>query len=121
MSMADYAAMVEETHIDTFLIEYRLRDADSGITGNSDGELIAVALSDHLDGATSMVYSFYDPEMDKRSLGTYIILDHIRRAITDGLDHVYLGYWVKQSPKMAYKVRFRPLEFLGNNGWEPLE
>lgn len=121
MSMNDYAAMVEESHIDTMLVEYRLRDVDSGITGQSSGELIAVALTDHLGDTTSMVYSFFRPDMDKRSLGTFIILDHIQRAVKEGLDYVYLGYWVKHSPKMAYKARFQPLEFLGNHGWEPLE
>ena len=121
MAMMDYVAMVEESHIDTFLIEYRLRDADSGITGRSNGELIGVALTDQLDDATSMVYSFFRPDMDHRSLGTFVILDHIRRAIKAGLSHVYLGYWVKNSPKMAYKTRFKPMEFLGNNGWQSLE
>ena len=121
MAMQDYVAMVEETHIDTFLIEYRIRDADSGITGTSKGDLIGVALTDRLDDATSMVYSFFRPDLDRRSLGTFFILDHIRRAITEGLSHVYLGYWVKNSQKMAYKTRFKPMEFLGNNGWEPLD
>lgn len=121
MSFDDYRAMVEESHIDTNIIEYRLRDADSGITGKSRGPLVAIALTDSLQGATSMVYSFFDPDMAERSLGTYLILDHIGRAIEEGLFHVYLGYWVKGSPKMAYKTRFRPMEFLGPNGWEPLD
>ena len=50
-----------------------------------------------------------------------MILDHIRRVMIEGLDHVYLGYWVRNSQKMAYKVRFKPMEFLGSNGWEPLD
>nr|WP_321444863.1 arginyltransferase [uncultured Cohaesibacter sp.] len=121
MAMQDYAAMVEETHIDTFLIEYRIRDADSGITGTSKGDLIGVALTDRLNDATSMVYSFFRPDLDQRSLGTFFILDHIRRAQAEGLSHVYLGYWVKNSQKMAYKTRFKPMEFLGNDGWEALD
>ena len=121
MSMGDYVSMIEETHIDTRIIEYRRRDPDSGITGSSEGELIALALTDYIDGALSMVYSFYNPDFSQRSLGTYVILDHIRRAIIEGLDHVYLGYWVRNSQKMAYKVRFKPMEFLGSNGWEPLD
>lgn len=121
MSMADFKDMVEESHVDTNLIEYRLRDVDSGVTGKSSGQLVGVALTDSLQGATSMVYSFFDPDMEERSLGTFLILDHIQRAIAEGLFHVYLGYWVKGSPKMAYKMRFRPLEFLGPNGWQDLE
>ncbi|SNY93074.1 arginine-tRNA-protein transferase [Cohaesibacter sp. ES.047] len=121
MSHGDYAEMIEETHIDTMVIEYRLRDPDSGITGRSTGDLVGVALTDRIEGGTSMVYSFFRPDMEKRSLGTFIILDHIRRAQQEGLDHVYLGYWVKNSDKMAYKSRFKPLEFLGNQGWELLE
>ncbi|WP_319531398.1 arginyltransferase [uncultured Cohaesibacter sp.] len=121
MSLGDFAEMIEETHIDTTVIEYRLRDPDSGITGRSTGELVGVALTDRVENGTSMVYSFFNPEMEKRSLGTFIILDHIRRAQMEGLDHVYLGYWVKNSNKMAYKVRFQPLEFLGHQGWERLE
>ncbi len=120
MSMADFKDMVEESHVDTNLIEYRIRDADSGITGKSRGKLVAVALTDSLQGAVSMVYSFFDPDMEERSLGTYLILDHINRAIAEGLFHVYLGYWVKGSPKMEYKTRFRPMEFLGPNGWQDL-
>jgi hypothetical protein len=56
----------------------------------------------------SMVYSYFDPDMEDRSLGTFMILDHIERARAAGLPHVYLGYWVDGSPKMAYKVRFGP-------------
>jgi arginine-tRNA-protein transferase len=117
MSMGDYGAMVEDTHVDTQVIEYRLRQPDSGITGKG-GELIGVALTDQLNGACSMVYSFFRPDLTERSLGTYIILDHIRRAIEEGWSHVYLGYWVKGSSKMDYKVRFQPMEFLGPYGWE---
>jgi arginine-tRNA-protein transferase len=68
-----------------------------------------------------MVYSFHEPEEDKRSLGTFMILDHIERARELGLPHVYLGYWVKSSRKMAYKARFLPQERLGMNGWERVE
>jgi arginine-tRNA-protein transferase len=64
-----------------------------------------------------MVYSFYDPEHERRSLGTFMILDHVRRARALGLPHVYLGYWVEGSRKMAYKSRFRPQERLGPVGW----
>jgi arginyl-tRNA--protein-N-Asp/Glu arginylyltransferase len=67
----------------------------------------------------SMVYSFFDPRLDDRSLGTFMILDHIaERARAAGLPHVYLGYWVNGSRKMDYKVRFLPQEHLGPKGWE---
>jgi arginyl-tRNA--protein-N-Asp/Glu arginylyltransferase len=69
----------------------------------------------------SMVYSFYDPEVQNRSLGTYLILDHIARAQRMGLPHVYLGYWVKGSPKMDYKRRFLPQERLSPDGWVRIE
>jgi arginine-tRNA-protein transferase len=66
----------------------------------------------------SMVYSFFDPAHEYRSLGTHMILDHIARTQALGLPHVYLGYWVESSRKMAYKVRFQPQEHLGGRGWE---
>ena len=111
MTVLDYAAMVEETPISTNLIEYR----QAAASGKS--ELIACALSDRLGDGISMVYSFYDPEADRRSLGTYMILDHIAYAAELGLPYLYLGYWVADCRKMDYKRRFRPLEALGPQGW----
>ena len=64
-----------------------------------------------------MVYSFFDPEASERSLGTFMILDHIERARAMGLPYVYLGYWVQGSKKMDYKGRFLPQEHLGPKGW----
>jgi arginine-tRNA-protein transferase len=65
-----------------------------------------------------MIYSFYDPEHEARTgLGNYIILDHIKRATEGKLPYVYLGYWVEGSQRMQYKVRYRPLERLGPDGW----
>jgi leucyl-tRNA---protein transferase len=123
MSVLDYAMMVEDTHVDTKIIEYRRRGPDSFITGRGEGELLAVALTDRMGDGFSMVYSFYDPEAEERSLGTFMILDHIRRAREAALAHVYLGYWVNGSRKMNYKVRFAPQEHLSPKGWErfPLE
>jgi arginine-tRNA-protein transferase len=118
MTVLDYAMMVEDTHVDTQIIEYRRRGPDSFITGLGEGELIAVALSDKMADGLSMVYSYFDPEMEERSLGTFMILDHIARAKAAGLPHVYLGYWVNGSRKMSYKVRFTPQEHLGARGWE---
>lgn len=112
MGLFDYVAMVEETPVDTTLIEYRL----PGIDG-SPGPLAACALTDVLQDGLSMVYSFFDPALTDRSLGTYMILDHVRAAKAKGVPYVYLGYWVGGSAKMDYKARFRPLEALGSAGW----
>ncbi len=117
MTVLDYAMMVEDSHVDTKVIEYRRRGPDTFITGRGTGELIAVALTDRISDGLSMVYSYYDPEMEDRSLGTFMILDHIQRAVAAGLPHVYLGYWVNGSRKMNYKVRFQPQEHLGSKGW----
>ncbi|MBX3575615.1 MAG: arginyltransferase [Rhizobiaceae bacterium] len=118
MTVLDYAMMVEDTHVDTKIIEYRRRGPDSFITGRGQGELIAVSLSDKMADGLSMVYSYYDPRHEDRSLGTFMILDHIARARAAGLPHVYLGYWVNGSRKMNYKIRFQPQEHLGPRGWE---
>ncbi|WP_173932123.1 arginyltransferase [Chelativorans sp. Marseille-P2723] len=117
MTVLDYAMMVEDTHVDTKVIEYRRRGPDSFVTGKGVGDLLAVALTDQMSDGLSMVYSFYDPDLEDRSLGTFMILDHLRRANSAGLPHVYLGYWVNGSRKMSYKVRFRPQEHLGPSGW----
>ncbi|MBY8918759.1 arginyltransferase [Nitratireductor rhodophyticola] len=121
MTVLDYAMMVEDTHVSTQVIEYRRRGPDSFITGKGEGELMAVALTDTMGDGLSMVYSFFNPELTDRSLGTFMILDHINRAIAAGLPHVYLGYWVNGSRKMAYKVRFKPQEHLGPQGWERVD
>jgi arginine-tRNA-protein transferase len=118
MTVLDYAMMVEDTHVDTKVIEYRRRGPDTFITGRGVGELIAVALTDKMADGLSMVYSYFNPEFADRSLGTFMILDHIARARAAGLPHVYLGYWVNGSRKMDYKVRFLPQEHLGPKGWE---
>ena len=118
MTVLDYAMMVEDTHVDTRIIEYRRRGPDSFMTGKGQGDLIAVALTDRMGDGLSMVYSFYRPELADRSLGTFMILDHIQRTRAAGLPHVYLGYWVNGSRKMGYKIRFQPQEHLGPKGWE---
>ncbi len=116
MSSLDYAVMVEDTHVNTRVIEYRIRTEGSGI--GAKGELVACALTDLMGDGLSMVYSFFNPAHERRSLGTFMILDHIRRARAMGLPHVYLGYWVKGSRKMDYKTRFQPQEHLLATGWE---
>ncbi len=120
MTVLDYAMMVEDSHVDTNIIEYRKAGPDSGITGRGIGELIAVVLFDRLSDGLSMVYSYFDPDYDDRSLGTYLILDHIERANQGGLAYCHLGYWVKGSQKMEYKARFQPQERLTSNGWKEI-
>ncbi|MDJ1156945.1 arginyltransferase [Chelatococcus sp. SYSU_G07232] len=117
MTVLDYALMVEDTHVTTRLVEYRRRGPDTAIHGRGQGDLVAVALTDILADGLSMVYSFYDPELQHRSLGSFIILDHIAKARRLGLPFVYLGYWVEGSRKMDYKARFLPQERLMPQGW----
>jgi len=121
MTVLDYAMMVEDSHVNTRMVEYRRRGPDSGITGRGAGDLIAVALTDVLGDGLSMVYSFFEPAEGVRSLGTFMILDHIARARRMGLPHLYLGYWVEGSRKMDYKGRFLPQERLAPAGWERVE
>jgi len=121
MTVLDYAMMIEDSHVDTRIVEYRKRGPDSGINGRGAGALLAVALSDVLTDGLSMVYSFFDPDAGNRSLGTHMILDHIERAIAMGLPYVYLGYWVPGSRKMDYKGRFLPQERLLPAGWARVE
>lgn len=114
MSYIDYEYMVEDTPVQSMLVEYR-------VEGEPGRPLVAVALTDVMPNGYSMVYSFYDPDLRQRGLGNLLILDHIARVQAAGLDYVYLGYWVKGSPKMAYKARFQPLEVqAGPLGWRPL-
>ncbi len=110
MSFYDFRAMVEDTPIDTFMIEYR----------DAQERLVGACLADRLADGLSAVYSFFAPDLDRRSLGTFAILWLIERAKAVGLAHVYLGYWVPESRKMAYKARFRPSEILAGGVWRPL-
>ena len=155
MTVLDYAMMVEDSHVDTRIIEYRrtglprdagededrrqhgrggrldrrhtparppagapLRHGGAGATrGTRSGDLVAVALTDVLGDGLSMVYSCFEPDESARSLGTFMVLDHIARAQAMGLAYVYLGYWVRGSGKMDYKGRFLPQERLTPDGW----
>lgn len=115
MTVLDFAMMIEDSVIDTFVTEYRL---PSPASANRGGTLVGVTLCDRLSDGLSMVYSFYDPDFEpKRSLGTYMILEHIDYARRMGLGYLYLGYWIESSPKMSYKNRFQPLEILTSEGW----
>ncbi|HEX8569007.1 MAG TPA: arginyltransferase [Caulobacteraceae bacterium] len=112
MTWPDFVAMVEDTAVRTHMVEYRLPSDDRG-----PGDLIACVLVDVLGDGLSLVYSFFDPAHDKRSLGSFVILDHVVQASLTGMPYVYLGYWVSGSIKMDYKSRFRPLEVLKPGGW----
>ena len=114
MDEVDFADMVEHTPVTSYVIEYREPSLDG-----SPGRLVGACLTDRQADGLSMIYSFYEPDHAGRSgLGNYIILDHVHRATADDLPYVYLGYWVDGSARMQYKVRYRPLERLGRDGWE---
>ena len=117
MDEGDFADMIEQSPVKTYVIEYR-----EPSEGGRPGRLVGACLTDQQTDGLSMIYSFFEPDSVERSgLGTYIILDHIIRAGRAGLPYVYLGYWVENSRRMAYKARFRPLERLGPNGWHRFE
>lgn len=118
MTMLDYSMMIEDTHVGTRVVEYRRRGPDTAINGRGQGPLVALALTDVMSDGLSMVYSFYEPSLVSRSLGSFMILDHVMRAQRMGLPYVYLGYWIEGSRKMEYKNRFRPQERLMPYGWE---
>ena len=113
MDVFEFAAMIEETPIRTRVVEYRETEATPG----SVRALVAVCLTDVLDDGLSMVYSCYEPDRVKASVGTYLILDHIEIARRAGLPYVYLGYWVPGSPKMGYKANFSALEIFKGGEW----
>jgi leucyl-tRNA---protein transferase len=117
MDDMDYADMVEQSPVKSHVVEYRT----PGRFGRL-GELIGACLTDHQGDGLSMIYSFYDAEAEGRpGLGNFIIMDHIMRAKAAGLPYVYLGYWVEGAARMQYKVRYRPMERLGPDGWERFE
>jgi arginine-tRNA-protein transferase len=111
MTYGDYRAMVEDSPVATGLVELR----------DGDGALAGACLVDILDDGLSAVYSFYDPSDGNRSLGILLVLALVDEARRRGLPYVYLGYLIAESPKMAYKSRFRPLEGLGPEGWRRIE
>lgn len=111
MTYADYGSLVEDTPVETFLLEAR----------TPGGDLVGVCLTDQMVDGLSAVYSFFDPEKSRRSLGTFLILMLVLRAQRLGLPHVYLGFWVADCQKMNYKSRFHPLEKYTADGWRRLD
>ena len=108
MDFFEFQALVEETPVETSAVEFR----------DQDDRLVGVLLIDHVEGGISAVYSFFDPDEEKRSLGSQMILWLVDFTKSRSLKYVYLGYWVKGSPKMAYKAKFSPLEVCTIKGWE---
>jgi arginine-tRNA-protein transferase len=111
MTFADYTAMIQDSPLHTTIVEFR------------DGRqhLIGTCLIDELNDGLSAVYSFFEPDLQGRSLGSHMIVRLIERSRALRLPYLYLGYWIAGSRKMAYKARFRPLEGLGANGWHPMD
>ena len=110
MTFTDYADMIQETPVDTYLIEFR----------GENNQLIGAALTDNLQDGMSMVYSFYDPVLESESPGKYFILWHIEQLQKRSLPYLYLGYWIHQSQKMSYKSQFKPIEYLKGETWVDL-
>jgi len=114
MDEMDFADMVEQTPVNSYIVEYREPGA-----GGMPGRLVGACLTDQQSDGLSMIYSFFDYQHTARKgLGNFIILDHITRAAKAGLSHVYLGYWVEGARRMQYKIGYRPIERLTPRGWE---
>lgn len=107
MDFLDYQALVEDTPVDSTIVEFR----------DPDATLIGACLADRMENGLSAVYSFFHPDREARSLGTYMVLWLVERARALGIGYVYLGYWVAGCSKMSYKARFRPLEAATPKGW----
>ena len=116
MDESDYADMVELSPVQSVIVEYREPTGPDG----TRGRLVGACLTDRQGDGLSMIYSFFETQDESRpGLGNFIIMDHILRARAAELAYVYLGYWVKGSPRMAYKTRYQPLEALTVRGWSP--
>lgn len=122
MDEDDFSAMVEETTVDTIIFEYWKKSDPTDETQEplARQKLVGTSVTDMIDDGLSMVYSFFDPSESARSLGSYMILDHVKKAREMGLPYVYLGYWIDDCRKMAYKAKYQPLEALTMDGWAPM-
>lgn len=115
MTEEEFSAMIAEGAADTELWMLRAPPVDG-----QGGPVMGVAIVDRMKDGFSAVYSFFAPDEPRRSLGAQLILTLIAEAARLELDYVYLGYWIRETRKMAYKTRFQPLEALGPEGWKPL-
>lgn len=111
MDAADYRALVENSPVQTQLVEFR----------DGSGTLVACCLVDRVNDGLSAVYSFFDPGLPQRSLGSHMILWSIDQTQSLGLPYTYLGYWISGCRKMAYKARFNPIEVYTPEGWKLLK
>lgn len=109
-SRDQYAQFLLQSQVDTRLITFR-----------EEGRLVMVSLIDRLQSGLSAVYTFFDPDRARDSLGTFGVLWQIAECHRLGLEYVYLGYYIEESPKMSYKARFRPAEVLSQGQWTPIE
>ncbi|MFO1196999.1 MAG: arginyltransferase [Burkholderiaceae bacterium] len=109
-SREQYAQFLLQSKVNTRLVEFR----------EPDGTLRMVSIIDILNDGLSSVYTFFDPDVAGASYGTFNILWQLEQCRQLELKFLYLGYWIEQSPKMAYKARFRPIEQLRNGVWEPM-
>ena len=116
MGWGDFVAMIEDTTVRTHMVEYREPSQDDG-----PGALIACALGGRFGQRPVPRLQLLRSGGRARSLGSFVILDHVEEARRLNLPYVYLGYWVSGSVKMDYKARFRPLEVLRADGWRALE
>jgi len=122
-----YQEYIEKRHSDGDMYPATPEQFDAFIRSKAEGgqyycfyieeKLIAVAVSDLLDTGLSAVYTFFDPALEKRSLGNFAILWQIEQVRALGLDYLYLGYWIKNCAKMEYKSTFRPLEMMIEGKW----